>query len=286
MIIRIYTKLLHYFLSIYFIFNKRFLYKDKFGLRYFLYKNTRPLDTLRKKVRTDDTTVLECINTILDYECQNHNKDIQCIDVGSYIGVISLLMSKIVASNKRIGFIHSFEMVKSTYGMQIDNIKKNSFADNIKINNVALLDKEGTESVCVLDNPGQNHIISNEVDISKKVMTKTITLYSYLKSQNIEKVTLCKIDAEGVDHYVLKGLYTYLTEGKVDFLIIEFENSDISKKIESLLNENNYSIYFMVRNKNYIVDSFSKYPLKAKGLLNILAVSPSADTASIVKLSR
>jgi len=52
-------------LKIYFLFKERFLFKDKFNLKYYLYRNTRPYDTLERGVRTDDTTVLTTIEHIL-----------------------------------------------------------------------------------------------------------------------------------------------------------------------------------------------------------------------------
>ena len=50
------------YLKFYFKFKKKLLFKDKYGLSYYLYKNTRPLNTIIRGARTDDTTVLYIIN--------------------------------------------------------------------------------------------------------------------------------------------------------------------------------------------------------------------------------
>ena len=39
----------------------RIKYKDKYGLSYFLWPNTRPVDTYQRGVRTDDDTLLQLV---------------------------------------------------------------------------------------------------------------------------------------------------------------------------------------------------------------------------------
>ena len=38
---------------------------DKFGLTYYVWKDTRPIDTFLNKIRTDDTTVILVIKIIV-----------------------------------------------------------------------------------------------------------------------------------------------------------------------------------------------------------------------------
>ena len=100
---KIINKLKGIYLDIYFKFNKKILFKDKYGLSYYLYKNTRPKDTFNVGVRTDDTTVLYVIDKILSLPNSTNHDTIHCIDVGSFIGVITLMMSKTLQKNKKNG---------------------------------------------------------------------------------------------------------------------------------------------------------------------------------------
>ena len=90
-----------FFLKAYFLFNKRLLFKDGYELSYYIYKNTRPEDTFKNGVRTDDTTVLYVIDKILTSDELTNTNSINCFDVGGYIGVITLLMSKKLHKKKK-----------------------------------------------------------------------------------------------------------------------------------------------------------------------------------------
>ena len=112
---RIFNKLRGVYLDIYFYFNKSILFKDKFGLSYYLYKNTRPKDTFNTGVRTDDITVLYVIEKILSSSDNANNDYVHCVDVGSYIGVVTLMMSKVLQKNSFSWQVHSFEPYHETF---------------------------------------------------------------------------------------------------------------------------------------------------------------------------
>jgi FkbM family methyltransferase len=279
---KIYSILQNLYLTLFFLFVRRFKYRDKYGLNYYLYKDTRPLDTLRKRVRTDDTTVLDVIKKLLAHLQKSSNQKIECVDVGSYIGIITLLMSKTVGENGRV---HSFEPFKDTYDRQLENIRLNANLHNIITNNCAVLDQNLSQiQLNSLDSPGQNYLSVGVNPESKSVKVKTTTLQSYLKRMKVEKVSVCKIDAEGVDHLVLNGLGDYLLQSKVTYFILEFEKGEVKEKIEKILKINNYTIYYMVRNMGFIVKTLEDYPKECKSTLNILAVSNFADHTPVDNL--
>ena len=112
---KIVNKLRGIYLDIFFHFNEKILFKDKYGLKYYLYKNTRPKDTFNIGVRTDDTSVLYVIKKILSSTNIKNSNTIHCIDVGSFIGVITLMMSNTLQKNGENWKIHSFEPYKETF---------------------------------------------------------------------------------------------------------------------------------------------------------------------------
>ena len=110
---KIINKLKGIYLDIYFKFNKKILFKDKYGLSYYLYKNTRPKDTFNVGVRTDDTTVLYVIDKILSLPNTTNHDTIHCIDVGSFIGnyINDVRHYKKIKKWK----VHSFEPFQETF---------------------------------------------------------------------------------------------------------------------------------------------------------------------------
>ena len=276
-------------LAIYFYFRKRILFEDKFGLSYYLYKNTRPQDTFQRRVRTDDTTVLTVVNSILTHISKDGSKkNLHCIDVGAYIGVVSLMMLKAMQGSVSQWRVHSFEPSRETFIRLTENIELNHYSKNIELNNIGVSDNMGTYTLSVdSDKPGQNHLVSHVSSSCKQIdKVKIITLYQYLMKKEIDHVAVCKIDAEGVDHLVLKGLGSYLEECKVDYFILEYESAESQEKLKKLLDQYNYSIYYMVRNMDCLVTRVDLYPNSAQSLINILAVSPLVNTDSFKSLLR
>jgi FkbM family methyltransferase len=263
------------YIQAFFLIFRRFKYVDRYGSTYFMYHDTRPADTLRRGTRTDDTTVLDVIKTLLTYSIENGQQEIECVDVGSYIGVMTLLMSSTIQENGRV---HSFEPFIDTFERQLENVKLNKNTNNVVLNNCVVLDENLSEiHLQCLDTPGQNYVLPNKTNKLKSVSVKAITLESYLIANNIKKVSVCKIDAEGVDHLCLKGLGEYRENSRVDYFILEYEQSNVQEEIEKLLKEKDYMIFYMVRNRGFIVRSLEEYPKGCKKALNILAVSPFAN---------
>ncbi len=272
------NKIRGFFLDIYFIFKDKILFKDKYGLSYYLYKNTRPKNTFNIGVRTDDTSVLFTIKKILSFSNVEKKDSIHCIDVGSYIGVITLMMSKSLEASKLKWKIHSFEPFKDTFLRLQKNIKINSFKNNIVLNNLAVSDMAGTKILkSYPDTPGQNHIgINNSIDQTNSInqTVKVITLRDYMLENNIKHINICKVDTEGSDEAVIKGFYEFLDTQAIDYFIFEYQNDKSYENIESLLISKGYTIYYMVRNENILVSSLEEYPKNSKSLLNLVAVSP------------
>ncbi len=272
------NKLRGIYLKIYFYFNNKILFKDKFGLSYYLYKNTRPNSTFITGVRTDDTTVLYTIEKILSSSSLTNNNFINCIDVGGYIGIITLMMSNVLKREQKKWKVHTFEPFEESFLRLQENINLNHFNSNVVINNVAVSDRSGISTLKIhQDAPSLNHLNINSLEndennISQKNI-KVITLSDYIYKNNIKHVTICKVDTEITDYLVIKGLYKYLESQYIDFFIFEYQNSSY-EKIRNILTKNDYSIYYMVRNKNILVDSFENYPKNCKSLLNLIAVSP------------
>ena len=264
-------------LKFYFYFKKKILYKDRYGLTYYLYQNTRPNNTFNVRVRSDDTTVLFIIDKILSSSTLTDKNFINCIDVGGYIGVVTLMMSKTLQNYKKNWKIHTFEPFEESFLRLQENVNLDPFKNNILLNKLAISDAPGTSTLKIYQNtPGENHLEINDLhnteNISQQKTVKVITLRDYILDNDINHVSICKVDTEGEDYNVIKGLKEYLKKKIIDYFVIEYQSINFSK-IQNILHNHGYSIYFMVRNKNILVSSLKNYPKNCRSLLNFIAVS-------------
>ena len=246
-------------------------------MSYYLYKNTRPKDTFNIGVRTDDTTVLYAIEKILSSSNTTNSDSIHCFDVGSFIGVITLMMSKTLQKNKKEWKIHSFEPFQESFLRLQKNINLDAFNNNIILNNLAVSDTSGKKTLKAYPGtPGQNHIDVSTLQNNDNIYhenVKVITLRDYMYENNIKHINICKIDTEGSDELVIKGLYEYLKNKAINYFIFEYDNNLSYERIKHILSANDYTIYYMVRNENVIINSLEDYPINSKSLLNLIAVS-------------
>ena len=284
------SKLRGIFLKLYFFFKKKRLFKDGYGLSYYLYKNTRPNDTFNLGVRTDDTTVLYTIDKILSSPTLTDSNNIHCIDVGGFIGIVTLMMSKALKNNEKNWKIHTFEPFEESFVRLSENVNLDSSRKNILLHKLAISDTPGVSTLKTYQNaPGENHLDlniqkkNNENSYSLKNI-KVITLKDYINKNDIDHINICKVDTEGADYFVIKGLHQYLEKKIVDFFIFEYQFITY-EKIKKMLTNNGYTIYHMVRNENILVNSLEKYPKNCKSLLNCIAVSQEKNTNFIKKFN-
>ncbi len=130
------------------------------------------------------------------------------IDIGAHLGFYSLLAARLVGEGK----VYSFEPTPRTFGLLKENV---SPVSNVILNQRAVLDKEG---VIPFVDYGLNYGAYNTYkdrtseDIKrflrhykKMINVKTIVLDKYCQENNV-KPTFIKIDAEGAEHLILKGM--------------------------------------------------------------------------------
>jgi FkbM family methyltransferase len=146
----------------------------------------------------------------IDYMCKVLNKGDIFIDIGSNIGLFSLIASKIVSQE---GKVLCFEPSPSTFARLKENIVINNF-NNIDIRNLGLSDAIGKLTFYVSNNgydawnsfsPSEDNKL--ELSINVPVSTLDFELNDIDKS----KIKLVKIDVEGWEKFVLHGAKDFLT---------------------------------------------------------------------------
>lgn len=184
------------------------------------------------------------------------------LDIGAHKGESIDFFSKNLNIKKIISFEASplnFEILKKKYKNKKDLV----------IENKALSSKEGTKIFNQCDESSSSTFSEinekseylkkkmNFLNISKvenffsKQTIKTIPLEKYLDDNNINKVDLIKIDTEGHEFEILKGLKTSIK--KVDIIIFEHHYDNMIKKnytfseINSFFKKNSFIKVFKIK---------------------------------------
>jgi FkbM family methyltransferase len=89
--------------------------------------------------------------------------------------------------------------------------------------------------------------------ILKKHSVKSYKLLEIIKKNKTKKIDLLKIDTEGHELQVLKGVGPYMKK-KINYILIEFHNSDI------FLNYNANKIHNYLKTNNFILKKTFKFP--------------------------
>jgi FkbM family methyltransferase len=146
-------------------------------------------------------------------------------DIGANIGLFSLHASKIIGDK---GNIIAFEPTPETFSRLQENIKINSFF-NVKTENIGLSDTSGTIKFHT-SNDGYDawNSFATLTDIGKcsEIDVSTNTLDNYIKTNNIKKIDLIKLDVEGWELNVLKGATELLSSSDSPVFLVEFTESN------------------------------------------------------------
>jgi len=190
--------------------------------------------------------VNDCIQAI------KHINEPIVFDVGANIGTISIWLSKILKN----GHIYSFEPQKQIYYQLCGNIALNNLY-NIDAYNLALGSTNDylyvKEPNYFIDNDfGTFSLVEEKIEVNKKTLVvKMVTLDYFVKTYNISKIDLIKIDAEGMDLEVLKGATEVIEKYFPTIYIEHYDNQKSSlDAIKKFLSPFDY--YFDLRKNNLL----------------------------------
>jgi len=135
------------------------------------------------------------------------------IDVGAGVGYFSALASKIIGS---AGRVYCFEPHPST-ARAIRKMIDSNPNSNIVLNDCALGADDSTHNYYIQRFNGHTEVsmVANLLGKAEEVIkVRTRRLDDYLKENRIDEVSLIKIDVEGFEYFVLKGLEGYFKKSK------------------------------------------------------------------------
>jgi len=135
------------------------------------------------------------------------------VDVGANIGYLSAIAAGIVGKQ---GQVHCFEPVP-TYFERLERLVELNPGHSITVNPRAAGETAGDCTIYVTREPGQNTLVPDYKSGPEIISTLKVPvgrLDSYLSERKIDRISLLKIDAEGFELPVLKGLQNFLEGSK------------------------------------------------------------------------
>lgn len=146
-------------------------------------------------------------------------------DIGANVGVWTVLLSRTCPSAK----VHSFEPAPNTFDLLARNISINK-CSNATVNNIAASDNDGVVefevpkgvSIYGRVRPEQHGVDDGgRFAHSDMYQVKCARLSDYCEKHKIEQIDFMKIDVEGFELQVLRGMEELLMQKKVGAIYIE-----------------------------------------------------------------
>ena len=185
------------------------------------------------------------------------------LDIGANIGIYTLL----AASKIKSGTIYSFEALPTNYQRLEENIKLNNLTQ-VKPFSMAIADSVG--SVTISNNTKSDStafITTNTTDTTaESLQISSSTLENLLQNENLNHLTLAKMDIEGAEILALKGATSLLKQQRPHVWILELLNGvnhgyrkqDIAK----LLQDYGYGLYHYNADTNQLQSITLEYQRK------------------------
>ena len=164
------------------------------------------------------------------------------IDVGANIGTFSLLVN---CRNPRAK-IFAYEPELSNYELTEENIRLNGVGHNIKCFSLAVAETEGNKTFYISTLEYAHSLEMENIeggDFNKKITVNTTTIEQILKSNNLDRLDLLKLDIEGTEYAVLYNLPLDLYN-KIKYIALEIHDHKTYQKEElvNFLTEKGYSV--------------------------------------------
>ncbi len=165
------------------------------------------------------------------------------IDIGANVGYYTLLAAHIIKN----GQVYSFEPVSSTFNKLLRNISLNGFS-TIQCTQKAISNFNGKANVFISNdcNSGMSGLQFAENFSGKTEIIDCITLDQAVEDYRIPKVNIIKIDVEGSEVNILKGMEMVLNVYKPILLI------EISAETLAMHNEKIGTVYDLLFAKKYV----------------------------------
>jgi FkbM family methyltransferase len=151
------------------------------------------------------------------------------VDVGSNIGNHTIFFAKYCNSKEVI----SLELSPLIYDVLVENVDDNSLNDKVRLYNIGVGEKIKNVNISDIDedNVGMTKIVDDDGDITIDTLDNIL--------ENIDYISLIKIDVEGYETNVVKGSIEVIKKHS-PVIIAELRTDDEFEEFESFISEYGY----------------------------------------------
>ncbi len=157
---------------------------------------------------------------------ENVKEGMTVVEVGSNIGYYTLLACHKVGSK---GKVFAFEANPQTFEILFQNMTVNGFLDKVAMVNKAVFDKSGSLKFHKLKrHQGSSSVVEFSKEHLKKyrdemevIEVESVTLDEFLEDKKL-KIDVIKIDAEGSEPHIFKGMESIIQKHPKLVIICEF----------------------------------------------------------------
>ena len=160
-----------------------------------------------------------------------------CIDVGAHYGFWTLKMAD------NCGLIVALEPAPNNFAILYNSIKSS------KVKNVIALPLAAGETFCRSfivkregEYDGMYHISNVTIDVRESYPVRVVPLDKLLDFLSIKQVDVIKIDVEGSELDVLRGLKNRLSRRLVNFIVLEVHSSSLLNECIKMLKMFGYKV--------------------------------------------
>ena len=141
------------------------------------------------------------------------------VDVGANVGFYTLLAAKLLQGKGRI---YSFEPTPRTYEILKDNVQVNGFLELgiIHLYPLAVTDKTGKARLAVFNADCGHNTLFDDGHADAEIEVSTTSLDDILATQ--DRVDVVKIDAEGAEPFILRGMKHVIERNPEIRIVLEF----------------------------------------------------------------
>ncbi|MBI3235889.1 MAG: FkbM family methyltransferase [Bacteroidetes bacterium] len=137
--------------------------------------------------------------TIEEFKGRN---DLTILDIGASFGFLTMVWSKTIASQ---GKIYSFEPHPFLFDILNKNINDNSISNICSPFQYLVGDSNSVETLKLMGFTSNKYALSGKT-VSEEIQVKQVTIDDFIDCQKVEEIDLIKIDVDGSELQVLKGM--------------------------------------------------------------------------------
>lgn len=197
------------------------------------------------------------------------------VDVGANIGYYTLLLARRVGAQGRV---FAFEPAPENFAILQENVARNGY-QNVVLEQKALADTNGFAMLALSKTNHGDHRLQNMAAANESVTVETTTLDAYL-GDAAQNVSLVKMDVQGAEMRVLRGMKNLLARQSPLTLVLEFfpaaleQMGEEPREILELLRKHNFVLQEIIEKPNelraYHESWYERARFGDEGLTNLL----------------